>query len=95
MSPLQKDRYPAYNDEVEASPSVCYVFREDQQKKRQHLAMMKFLESRGVRYDTTLAPPYRILHDLAPREVITGDAIGRVRRLEPPRSVTQSQEGSG
>ena len=95
MSPLQKDRYPAYNDEVEASPSVCYVFREDQQKKRQHIAMMDFLESRGVRYDTTLAPPYRILHGLAPREVITGDAIGRVRRLEPPRSVAQPQEGSG
>ena len=47
IAPLQKDRYPAYNDELERAGNICYVFRDDQQRKRksQHQILLPVGES--------------------------------------------------
>ncbi|MFN2376520.1 MAG: ArnT family glycosyltransferase [Candidatus Binatia bacterium] len=80
IAPLQKDRYPAYNAVIEETESICYVFREDQQDKRQHLAMLDLLRGRGVRYRQTEVGPYRVLHDFEPRRSVTAADVEGVRR---------------
>ncbi len=85
LSPLQKDRYPPHNDIVERSDSLCYVFREDQEDKRQHVAMMRLLEAEGVSFQTDEVGVYRVLSGLSPRAAITGDKIDQVRTQETVR----------
>ena len=79
LSPLQKDRYPAYDAVVEAADSICYVFRDDQAGKRQHQAMMALLESRGVRYQESRVGPYQVLHGFEPRRAIRASDVEAVR----------------
>jgi hypothetical protein len=85
ISPLQKNRYPAYDRTIEDSESICYVSREDQQDKRQHLAMMALLESKGVRYRTDQVGPYRVLHQLEPRRAIRAEDVEAIRRAPAPQ----------
>lgn len=80
LSPLQKNRYPAYDRDVEASPTICYVHRVDQQEKRQHREMMALLHGDGVTYRTTTIGPYRISHDVSPRAVLSPESIRAIRR---------------
>ena len=79
LVPLQKDRYPAYNNVVERSDSVCYVFRDDQRSKRQHVAMMAHLADESVTYRSATVGPYRVFWDFDPRGALSGDAIDRIR----------------
>ena len=55
--------------------------------------MMRLLALRGVTYETAVVPPYRVLHDLSPREAVTGDAIDDVRRLRPARAGSGREQG--
>ena len=82
MVPLQKDRYPAYGDEVGSADEICYVFRSDQTAKRQHVALMRFLGEQGVSYDKFEVGEYRVLHRFKPREALTVEAIANIRRQE-------------
>lgn len=82
ISPLQKDRYPAYDELVEQADAVCYVFRQDQRRKRQHLAMMELLERQGVQYQEAEIGPYRVLHDLEPRRQLKAADVDKVRRAK-------------
>ena len=82
LTPLQKNRYPQYDRAVEASPAICYLYREDQADKRQHLAMMELLRRQGVTYGVVTVGPYRVLHDIAPRDALSREAIGKIRRQE-------------
>jgi 4-amino-4-deoxy-L-arabinose transferase-like glycosyltransferase len=84
ISPLQKNRYPAYDAMIEAADSICYVSREDQQDKRQHLAMMALLEARGVRYRTDQVGPYRVLHEFEPRRAIRAEDVEAIRKAPAP-----------
>jgi 4-amino-4-deoxy-L-arabinose transferase-like glycosyltransferase len=84
ISPLQKDRYPAYDSMIEDAESICYVSREDQQDKRQHRAMIALLESKGVRYETDQVGPYRVLHGFEPRRAIRAEDIEAIRTARPP-----------
>jgi hypothetical protein len=84
ISPLQKNRYPAYDRAIEDSDSICYVFREDQKDKRQHLAMLKLLADAGVRYEDAAVGPYRVLHDFQPRRAITAAGVDAVRMAPAP-----------
>lgn len=84
ISPLQKNRYPAYDQILEGSDSICYVFRDDQQNKRQHLAMLALLAERGVRYRTDEVGAYRVLHAFEPRRAITARDIDAVRLAPAP-----------
>jgi 4-amino-4-deoxy-L-arabinose transferase-like glycosyltransferase len=86
ISPLQKDRYPAYDETIEQAERVCYISREDQQDKRQHLAMMALLEAKGVRYSTEQVGPYRVLHDFEPRRAIHAEDIEAIRKAPAPSS---------
>ena len=92
FSPLQKDRYPAYNAEVERAESICYVFRDDQRSKRQHVAMMRYLEDEGIAYSTATSEPYRILYAFTPRKRLSGEAIARIRHQERAQ-VTHGRTG--
>ncbi len=85
LAPLQKDRYPDYGDEVGAADEICYVFRQDQSTKRQHIALMQFLSERGVSHASFEVGEYRILHGFEPREALTVDAIASIRRQETVR----------
>ncbi len=82
LTPLQKNRYPPYDRAVEASPAICYVYREDQADKRQHLEMMELLGRQGVTYGVATVGPYRVLHDITPRDTLSREVIGEIRRQE-------------
>jgi hypothetical protein len=86
FSPLQKNRYPAYDKEIERAERICYVFRDDQGRKRQHLALVDLLEKSGVTYQSTHVGGYNILSSFSPRAAITSDLIARARdpRTEAP-----------
>jgi 4-amino-4-deoxy-L-arabinose transferase-like glycosyltransferase len=79
FSPLQKNRYPAYDEEIERAESICYVFREDQGRKRHHLRLADLLEKSGVTYQTTRVGGYNIWSSFSPRAAITPDLIARAR----------------
>ncbi len=82
ISPLQKDRYPRYGEIVARTERICYIYRDDQRSKRQHVAFMKLLEDEQVAYETDATESYRILHSFAPRTALTGDAVAAVRKQE-------------
>ena len=86
FTPLQKNRYPAYDKEIERADSICYVFRDDQSRKRQHLVLTDLLEKSGVTYQTTRVGGYNVFSSFSPRAAITPDLIARARdpRTEPP-----------
>jgi hypothetical protein len=92
ISPLQKDRYPAYDGVIEGAESICYVFREDQQDKRQHLAMLALLETKGIHYQRSEVGPYRVLHDFQPRRALTATDVDAVRN--PQRDGSPSDDGA-
>ena len=85
LAPLQKDRYPKYNDVIEQSDRICYIVRDDQHEKRQHVALTAFLEERGVVYQEARSAPYSILHGFEPRRVITAAEVDRLRYQETVR----------
>ncbi len=85
VSALQKDRYPAYSTEVEAANRICYIFREDQQRKRQHQAFMSLLELRGIRYNTAKASVYNIIYWFTPSPVLSAQDLAKVRHQETGR----------
>jgi hypothetical protein len=89
FSPLQKNRYPAYDKEIEQAESICYVFRDDQGHKRQHLVLMDLLEKSGATYQTTRVGGYNVLSSFSPRTAITPELIARARdpRTESPAGV--------
>lgn len=84
ISPLQKNRIPAYDAEIEAAESICYIFRDDQHNKRQHRAMLALLEDRDVTFETSEVGPYRVLHDFVPRRAIAARDVEAVRQKRPP-----------
>ena len=79
ISPLQKDRYPAYDDQIEATDSICYVFRDDQTSKRQHVAMLDLLRTKGVRYAEQRVGTYSVFYDFQPRRAITARDVEAAR----------------
>lgn len=85
LAPLQKDRYPRYSAIVDGADDICYVFRGDQQRKRQHLAMMALLEGKGVDFQTTRSGSYQILYAFEPRGAITPEDMANVRHQERAR----------
>jgi len=84
LVPLQKDRIPAYNSEIEASESICYVFRDDQQEKRQHVAMMRVLEQKHVQYRSADVGHYRVFWDFSPRAALSESVIDNIRTSRDP-----------
>jgi hypothetical protein len=84
ISPLQKDRYPPYDAVVEATDSICYVFRDDQADKRQHLAMMALLDGKGVHYKRAEVGAYHVLYDFEPRRQIRAADVEAARQAPGP-----------
>ena len=84
ISPLQKDRYPAYDQVIEAEERVCYVFREDQKDKRQHKGMLDLLAAKGVHYQQAEVGAYHVLYDLEPRRALKNADVDAVRTAPPP-----------
>ncbi len=82
LAPLQKDRYAPYNRIVENSDSICYVFRDDQVTKRQHLAFMSLLEHESVSFKRDRSGEYQVLYDFSPRSAISKSAIEKVKSQE-------------
>ncbi len=79
FAPLQKNRIPAYDADVGRAQDICYVFREDQADKRQHLALIGALESSGVTYQSERVADYNILFSFTPRSAVTAEVIARAR----------------
>jgi hypothetical protein len=90
ISPLQKNRIPLYDDEIDRAESVCYVFRDDQAGKRQHLAMLEMLKARGVRYRQDDVGAYHVLHDFEPRRGFGTREIEAVR-IAPPAGTDETE----
>ncbi len=82
LAPLQKDRYPPYNRRVEQAKEICYVFRDDQQGKRQHQAFLALLDERQVSYERGKVDDFNIFWNFRPREALDEPAIARVRHQE-------------
>jgi len=93
MAPLQKDRYPKYNDEIEASDSICYVFRDDQADKRQHVAMLGELAAHSVTYRSESIGPYTVFWDFSPRGALTREAMERIRSPRDPKLLLGAATG--
>ena len=91
FTPLQKDRYPPYDAAVETADSICYVFRDDQSAKRQHLALMALLERRHVRYAEQQVGVYRVLYDFEPRRGINAADVDAVRSAETADDDSQGE----
>jgi hypothetical protein len=79
LSPLQKNRIPAYDEVVEGSQSICYVFRDDQATKRQHVAFVEALADRGVRYERFKSGKYNVFAGFEPRAAVDAEMMQRVR----------------
>lgn len=92
LVPLQKDRIPGYDRDVEASESLCYVFRDDQEDKRQHVALMQVLEQEQVQYRSAEVGHYRVLWGFSPRAALSKAVIDRIRTPRD-RSVLLGQAG--
>lgn len=97
FAPLQKNRYPAYDKEVERAESICYVFREDQSLKRQHVALLGLLEKSGVTYQTDRVGGYNVFSSFSPRTAITPELIARARepRTRAPAGAAAAEPGEG
>ena len=80
VAPLQKDRYSPYNSAIEKADSVCYIFRDDQRSKRQHLALMRLLSQERVSFSRGRAGPYNVLFGFSPRGVLSSRALSAIRR---------------
>lgn len=91
ISPLQKDRHPVYDAMVEHADSICYVYRADQQDKRQHLAMMAVLDRNGVRYERSEVGPYFVLHEFEPRRALRGADVDAIRAARPAPAAGRRQ----
>ena len=87
IAPLQKDRYPSYGDVVDASEDICYVFRDDQRSKRQHVAFMKLLSDKRIEHEQFSVEPYTVLHNFRPRSAITPADLEAVRHQEKAKVV--------
>ncbi len=95
FAPLQKDRYPPYDAAVETADSICYVFRDDQTTKRQHLALLALLESRQVRYTVEQVGPYRVMYGFEPRRAIHAadvDALRGAQAMDDEPDVSLEKE---
>lgn len=93
ISPLQKDRYPAYDPMIEEADEICYIYRDGQAHKRQHLAMMAKLGSNGVGFETAEVGPYRILYDLQPRRGLKAADVDAIRKARPAADETGDDQG--
>ena len=93
LAPLQKDRYPAYGRAVDASASICYVFRDDQSDKRQHRALMEVLSSESVAYRSERVGNYNVFYEFEPRQALSREVIESVRRQETVRVQIPSRLG--
>ncbi|MFP6626453.1 MAG: hypothetical protein VCA74_05255 [Deltaproteobacteria bacterium] len=82
LSPLQKNRYPAYDRAVGRASEICYVYRDDQVEKRQHRALMELLDEFSVSYQLARAGEYNVLYGFSPREALSESRIKRVRHQE-------------
>jgi hypothetical protein len=85
LAPLQKDRYAKYDKMVEETDEICYVFREDQRDKRQHVAMMSYLDEHRVAYRSARVDQYNVLWGFAPRAALSSGAIRSIREPRDPR----------
>ncbi|RMF23479.1 MAG: hypothetical protein D6760_05245, partial [Deltaproteobacteria bacterium] len=85
MSALQKDRYPPYGEMVGRAERICYLYRDDQRTKRQHVAFMRLLARKHVTYDKFRVRDFTVLYDFEPRSAITEADIERVRHQERTR----------
>lgn len=85
LAPLQKNRYPAYDEVVRSAPSICYLFREDQGQKRQHVAFMRLLDRKKIRFKKMQVGSYSILYDFEPTDAITEQDLAAVRHQERAR----------
>jgi len=98
FAPLQKNRYPAYDGEVERTEDICYVFRDDQAEKRQHLTLLGELEKSRVSYQTDRVAEYNILSSFSPRAILSAELISRARAggvasAEADRDASRRGEG--
>jgi hypothetical protein len=95
ISPLQKDRYPAYDQVIEEAERVCYVFREDQKDKRQHKGMLELLAGKGVRYQEAAIGAYRVLYDFEPRRALKAADVDAVRTAPAPAAGVAGDDEDG
>jgi hypothetical protein len=79
IAPLQKNRHPAYDDDIEAAQRICYVFRDDQARKRQHVRWVDSLETAGVTYQSSRVGGYNVMSSFEPRAAITSALVARAR----------------
>jgi hypothetical protein len=61
------------------------VFRDDQQKKRQHVALMDYLAANRVTYESASVGEYNVLWGFVPRAVLSREAIEKIREPRDPR----------
>lgn len=79
ISPLQKNRYPAYDAAIEKMDNICYAFRDDQAGKRQHRAFLGALKKVGARYQSERVGAYNVLSSFTPRAAVGRELVDRAR----------------
>lgn len=79
LAPLRGDRYPAYQRAVEVAPSICYVFRDNQDDENEHRAFVDLLTSRSIGFKRERVGGYWLLSEFSPRKALSRAAMERVR----------------
>ena len=88
LSPLQKDRYPAYGRLVNEADRICYVFRPDQKTKAQHRAFLQLLARKNITYRRLDTGAYIVWYKFHPRREIRKNDMDEVRRQSRRETTT-------
>ncbi|MFI5396501.1 MAG: glycosyltransferase family 39 protein [Candidatus Binatia bacterium] len=71
IEPLEHSRSPRYQSLVGGADRVFYIYRDDQRRKRNHQAFVKYLSAAGATYKQFDVNEYHVLYDVEPASVIS------------------------
>jgi len=80
IEPIERSRYAPYGRLVGRADRIFYVYRDDQEEKAVHRAVLARLENAGVRYRRLDIGEYHVLFDFIPADLLSADVVARIRR---------------
>ncbi len=82
LAPLQKERYPPYTSMALETERFCYVFRDDQKQKRQHLALGNWLSAGGGSWSHAGVGRYNVWFDRLGGQPLTAQLLESIMKQE-------------
>jgi len=79
LVPLDHSRYRPYEEMVAAAGDPFYLYRDDQESKSAHTALIGYLKSTGASYKTVRVGDYRVLHAFEPPGALSKSSVALIR----------------